>query len=75
MFKYTSIALVSVGIFICTSMSAKQVVSRDHKPRPLAVGRGGPGTRSLIMMGEEGRGMGHTLPRVRAPAYGSGLCA
>lgn len=26
-FKYTSIALVSVGIFICTFMSAKQVVS------------------------------------------------
>lgn len=25
-FKYTSIALVSVGIFVCTFMSAKQVV-------------------------------------------------
>ncbi|KAF3819368.1 hypothetical protein GH733_013518 [Mirounga leonina] len=28
MFKYTSIALVSVGIFICTFMSAKQVTSQ-----------------------------------------------
>uniref|UniRef100_A0A2K5DGH2 Solute carrier family 35 member B4 n=1 Tax=Aotus nancymaae TaxID=37293 RepID=A0A2K5DGH2_AOTNA len=28
-FKYTSIALVSVGIFICTFMSAKQVVRTD----------------------------------------------
>ncbi|KAF6086847.1 solute carrier family 35 member B4 [Phyllostomus discolor] len=29
MFKYMSIALVSVGIFICTSMSAKQVTSQS----------------------------------------------
>ncbi|XP_059567811.1 nucleotide sugar transporter SLC35B4 isoform X4 [Myotis daubentonii] len=28
-FKYASIALVSVGIFICTSMSAKQVTSQS----------------------------------------------
>ncbi|XP_024410754.2 nucleotide sugar transporter SLC35B4 isoform X2 [Desmodus rotundus] len=28
-FKYTAIALVSVGIFICTSMSAKQVTSQS----------------------------------------------
>lgn len=28
-FKYTSIALVSVGIFICTFMSAKQVTSQS----------------------------------------------
>ncbi|XP_060052584.1 nucleotide sugar transporter SLC35B4 isoform X3 [Erinaceus europaeus] len=28
-FKYTSIALVSVGIFICTFMSAKQVTSKS----------------------------------------------
>lgn len=29
MFKYTSIALVSAGIFICTFMSAKQVTSQS----------------------------------------------
>uniref|UniRef100_A0A2I3T3M8 Solute carrier family 35 member B4 n=3 Tax=Homininae TaxID=207598 RepID=A0A2I3T3M8_PANTR len=52
-FKYTSIALVSVGIFICTFMSAKQVVRNILSPDVCFLGIGAL-TFALLMSARMG---------------------